>query len=77
MMNYIWLHFNGEKIPFLARDVNMLPVEYSRVEDLSFYLLGEFVTQFVQRNFYKISYVEMKTYSGPGQSTAAHWKQQA
>ena len=71
---YLFLHFNHEKIPFLLRDIKRLPIENVTIEDLSLYLLGCFVEQFVQAGSYPISAVELRVFSGPGQSANAVWK---
>jgi 6-pyruvoyltetrahydropterin/6-carboxytetrahydropterin synthase len=71
--DYVYAHFNGEKIPFLRRDIRMLPVENISVEELSHYFLQEFLREFVEKNRFPVSYAEIKVFSGPGQSGAALW----
>lgn len=71
---YEIVEFNGEKIPFLKRDIKYLPVENISVEDLSSYFLNEFLRTFVKPNNYGIFAVDVKVYSGPGQCGVAYWK---
>jgi 6-pyruvoyltetrahydropterin/6-carboxytetrahydropterin synthase len=72
--DYIYVHFNNEKIPFLPRDIKILPLENITVEDLASYFLDEFVREFVQKNDYAIVAVEVRVFSGPGQSANAVWQ---
>lgn len=70
---YVTLHFAQEKIPFLPRDVKLLPIENVTVEELSSYFLQEFVQEFVKKGGHGISFVEVKIFSAPGQSANAVW----
>ncbi|MDX1949908.1 MAG: 6-carboxytetrahydropterin synthase [Rickettsiales bacterium] len=71
--DYIYVYFNGEKIPFLHRDVKILPVENVSVEDLSHYFLEEFKKSFISQ-FPDISSCAIKIFSGPGQCGVAKWE---
>ena len=75
--DYTYVHFNKEKIPFLKRDIKILPVENITLEDLSDYFVREFVREFIEKQGYPLLYVEMKLFSGPGQSASAAWKKEA
>jgi 6-pyruvoyltetrahydropterin/6-carboxytetrahydropterin synthase len=70
-------HFGKEKIPFLPRDIKILPVENVTLEDLSHYLLEKFLREFVRKGKYPISFAEVRVFSGPGQSANAAWKGKA
>mgnify|MGYP003386648115 CR=1 FL=1 len=72
--DYTYVHFGSEKIPFLKRDIKILPVENVTVEELSAYFLQAFVDEFVKTRKHPISYVEIKIFSGPGQSANATWR---
>jgi len=72
---HVYACFHDERIPFLTRDVTLLPVENITVEELSFYLLDRFVEEFVldaERD--EILGVTLKVFTGPGQGAAAKWK---
>ena len=73
--NYTYLYFAKEKIPFLKRDIKIIPVNNITVEELAAYLLNEFVNGFVKKNSYSIPYVEFKVFSGSNQSANAIWKE--
>lgn len=75
--DYTYLHFNGEKIPFLKRDIKILPVANITVEELSYYFMQVFVREFVEKHRFPIHQVEVKIFSGPGQSANATWKRSA
>jgi len=64
--DYVVFVFNGERIPFLPRDVMLLPVRNITVEELSNYLLGQLEQQldFVALD---ISSLTLKCSSGEGQ----------
>lgn len=75
--DYTYVHFNGEKIPFLKRDIKILPVENITLEELAYYFLQEFVAEFVQKSGHPISRADMRVFSGPGQSANAVWEKAA
>lgn len=66
--------FNGEAIPFLKKDVLLLPIVNATLEEFSRLFL-EALTQDAQAlaNF-KIHQFEVRISSGPGQSASAEWK---
>jgi 6-pyruvoyltetrahydropterin/6-carboxytetrahydropterin synthase len=64
--------FNGERIPFLPRDVLTLPISNITVEELAGYLLRQLI------NTPRIAILPLETLvirvsSGPGQWAGAHW----
>lgn len=75
--DYVYACFASEKIPFLRRDIRILPVENISVEELSHYFLQRFLAEFMAKNQFPISYAEIKVFSGPGQSGATVWKKPA
>jgi 6-pyruvoyltetrahydropterin/6-carboxytetrahydropterin synthase len=72
--DYTYVHFNGEEIPFLKRDIKILPIENTTLEELSHYFLQEFLSEFVTKKKFPISYAEVKVFSAPGQSAATLWR---
>ena len=72
---YVFAHFAGEKIPFLKRDIKILPVSNITVEELSRYLLEKFVGEFVENYKTQIFTAEVRVFSGDGQSATSRWQQ--
>jgi 6-pyruvoyltetrahydropterin/6-carboxytetrahydropterin synthase len=71
----MWLaHFNNERIPFLKRDVVVLPLTNITIEELSFWFLQALTTEPLQLQKNGISHITVRVYNGPGQSAAASWK---
>lgn len=67
-------HFNGEAIPFLPRDVRILPVDNVTVEELARFFLRRFVEGFAADPGNRILAVTTRIASGPGQSASATWR---
>ncbi len=71
---YLWFAFNHEKIPFLRRDVSIIPVTNITVEELSRWFvegLLEDKAKLDEHNIYKII---VKVFSGDGQSGSFSWE---
>ena len=64
--------FDGERIPFLPRDLTLLPIRNVTVEELSTYLLHELTTQ-PQIRALDIAAIKLRCSSGEGQWAWAHW----
>ena len=64
--------FNGERIPFLDRDVTVLPVANVTVEELSHYFLGRLLIHPDLQNRGLIE-ISVKVSSSPGQLAVATW----
>ncbi|MBA3662417.1 MAG: 6-carboxytetrahydropterin synthase [Gammaproteobacteria bacterium] len=64
--------FNGEKIPFLKKDVIILPLSNITIEELSHWFLAKMLEE-VTLLKHGIVAVEVQVYNGPGQSAAAHF----
>ena len=66
--------FNGERIPFLARDLTILPIANTTVEELSNYLLGILLEhpEFQHRGIIEMT---VKVSSSPGQTGCSQWRQ--
>jgi 6-pyruvoyltetrahydropterin/6-carboxytetrahydropterin synthase len=72
--NYIIATFNGEELPFLKRDVTLLPLRNTSVEELSWFFLNK-IRQHAQLNDKGIVELTVKVSSSPGQFGSAHWRQ--
>jgi 6-pyruvoyltetrahydropterin/6-carboxytetrahydropterin synthase len=71
---YTIAHFNGERIPFLPRDVTVLPIANTTVEEFSHYFLEKLKNdKLIQQN--TIVALSVKVSSSPGQYGIADWRQ--
>lgn len=67
-----WIaHFNSEKIPFLKKDVVVLPLVNITIEELSHWFLQKLLEQSSQLSEHGIVGMQVKVYNGPGQSGGA------
>ena len=66
--------FNGERIPFLPRDILLLPIANTTVEEFSHYFLQQILDlpDFDGRG---ITAITVKVSSSPGQYGSADWSQ--
>ena len=71
--NYTYIVFNGERIPFLERDLKLLPVRNVTVEELAHYLL-ERVVQHPNIKPLDLNTLLLRCSSGEGQWASANWK---
>lgn len=73
---YVYAYFNSdrEKIPFLKRDVKLLPVRNITVEELSYWFLQELLIHVQANQGHLVQSIEVKIFSGPGQSGASFWR---
>jgi 6-pyruvoyltetrahydropterin/6-carboxytetrahydropterin synthase len=64
--------FNGERLPFLARDVTILPIANTTVEEFSNYLLHRMLDhpEFKDREIVQLT---VKVSSSPGQTGCSTW----
>lgn len=69
----ILAEFNQEKIPFLKRDVVILPITNVTIEELSQWFLAELTKNPEALIQDGISKIKLSVYNGPGQSGAAKW----
>ncbi len=72
--DYTYGIFNGERIPFLPRDLIILPIANSTVEELSHYFLDRVLNHPTLADA-GIVELNMKVLSSPGQGASAHWSQ--
>ena len=69
---YTYVIFNGERIPFLERDLTLLPIRNVTVEELAHYLLATLI----QREDIKVLDIHnmvLRCASGEGQWASASW----
>jgi 6-pyruvoyltetrahydropterin/6-carboxytetrahydropterin synthase len=70
----MWLaHFNQEKIPFLKRDVIILPISNVTIEDLSYWFLKQLTDNPAELQTDGIQGITLRVFNGPGQSGGASW----
>ena len=70
--DYTYIVFNDERIPFLQRDLKLLPIRNITVEELAQYLLG----RLLEREDIKtlaIDHMLLRCASGEGQWASAKW----
>lgn len=72
--DYIWIDFHDEKIPFLARDITIIPVTNITVEALSDWFVKALIEDKQQLIAHQIHKIMIKVYSSPGQSGSACWE---
>lgn len=64
-------HFHHERIPFLKRDVMILPICNVTIEELSHWFLQRLTEDSLELKTHGIETMTVKVYNGPGQSGAA------
>lgn len=70
----MWLaHFGQEKIPFLKRDVVILPLCNITIEELSYWFLSELIHDKNELEQYRIQTITIRVFNGPGQSGGSKW----
>lgn len=67
-------HFHHERIPFLKRDVVILPVCNVTIEELSNYFLQHLASNPAELKEHHIQSMTVSVYNGPGQSGCATLK---
>lgn len=72
--HYFQIHFNDEVMMFLKRDAKILPVQNITVEELSHWFMQQIITDKEELNKNKIESIDIKVFSGPGQSGSTRWQ---
>ena len=72
---YTYAVFNGERIPFLERDLTLLPIRNVTVEELAHYLLDTLLKR-QEIQALDIRQMVLKCASGEGQWASASWSNQ-
>ncbi len=62
--------FGDERIPFLKKDVLLLPIVNATIEEFAGYLLGRMIEDPDAIAAHRIAAIEVRVTSGPGQSAA-------
>ncbi|PIQ29112.1 folate biosynthesis protein [bacterium (Candidatus Blackallbacteria) CG17_big_fil_post_rev_8_21_14_2_50_48_46] len=70
----IFAHFDTERIPFLRRDVLLLPIENATVEEFSRLFLEKLIANPQELSDWGLEAISVKIFSGPGQCAASSWK---
>jgi 6-pyruvoyltetrahydropterin/6-carboxytetrahydropterin synthase len=66
--------FGGERIPFLASDVKVLPLANISVEELASYFLARLLEDRAQVEAFRIEALDVEVASGPGQGATVSWQ---
>lgn len=72
--DYLYAHFNQERIPFLRQDVLLLPIENATVEEFSRLFLEKLTQDPLELARWGLEAVSVKVFSGPGQCAAHTWR---
>lgn len=72
--DYLYAYFNDEKIPFLKKDVLLLPVRNISVEELSKWIVQQLVKDTNSIETHRVIGVTIRVFSGPGQCGTANWQ---
>lgn len=71
----MWIaHFNQEKIPFLKRDVVILPLCNITIEELSNWFLSQLTNNLADLKQNNIQGISLRVFNGPGQSGGVTWQ---
>ncbi|MAZ40009.1 MAG: 6-pyruvoyl tetrahydrobiopterin synthase [Legionellales bacterium] len=71
--DYLYVHFADEKIPFLNKDVKILPICNITVEELAGWFINRLTADASEITKYGISDIVIKVYSGEGQCAGIQW----
>jgi len=72
--DYYHVYFDKEVMIFLKRDVTILPIRNVTVEELSNWFLEQILADKQELLNNKICEIQVKVFSGPGQSGLASWQ---
>ena len=70
--SYTYVVFNGERIPFLDRDLTLLPVRNVTVEEMAQYFLNQLLAR-PDIQALDINHLLLRCSSGEGQWASANW----
>ncbi len=71
--DYVYVHFHNEKIPFLKRDIIILPIKNITLEELSRWFIKELISDQTSIQKYGVKKIIIKVSSAPGQWASMHW----
>lgn len=71
----MWIaHFDQDRIPFLKKDVIILPICNVTIEELSYWFLQQLTVNQTELASHHILEITVRVFNGPGQASAAYWK---
>lgn len=70
---YLIAEFAGERMPFLKRDVKVLPVANISVEELSRFFCERLRITMVEKQRLPLSRILVRVFTGPGQGADCSW----
>jgi 6-pyruvoyltetrahydropterin/6-carboxytetrahydropterin synthase len=73
--DYYFAYFHQDKIPFLKKDVLLLPLRNISVEELARWFVEKLASDKATLEKYQVVGIYVQVFSGPGQSACASWKQ--
>jgi 6-pyruvoyltetrahydropterin/6-carboxytetrahydropterin synthase len=73
--DYYFAYFHEDKIPFLKKDVLLLPLKNISVEELARWFVEQLVMDKETIATYRVVALYVQVFSGPGQSASASWQQ--
>jgi len=71
--DYLYAHFNGQRLPFLKEDVLLLPIVNATVEEFSYLFVQELTQDPDELAQFGICSLKVKVFSGPGQAGTYTW----
>lgn len=72
--DHYYAFFNDEKIPFLKKDVLLLPLRNISVEELAKWFVQHLVADQENIKTHRVIGITIQVFSGPGQSANASWE---
>lgn len=69
-----YAYFNDERIPFLKKDVLLLPLSNITVEQLGQWFIAQLVEDEQSIQKYQIYGITIKVFSSPGQGSEVRWR---
>jgi len=74
--SHIYAHFNGEIIPFLKKDVELVPLKNITLEEISAWFVSQLTEDKIELDQHAIYGITVKIFSAPGQSGSCRWERQ-
>lgn len=68
-----YAYFHEDKIPFLKKDVLLLPLKNISIEELARWFVEQMVADEESITKYRVVGLDVQVFSGPGQSACATW----
>ena len=72
--DYYHAIFNGEKIPFLKKDVVLLPIANTTIEALSQWFLEQLLADLEFMDHHGITAITIRLFNGREQNAMTHWE---